>query len=292
MNTWLVTGGTGFLGRHVMARIGAHAGPDDRIVSAGRGDLNLCDADITDRYLSDLQPDVVLHLAGLTPPAPSSTLYQANVIGTLHLLDGLKRLGRRTRVVLAGSAAELGPVPPESVPTAETYEPHPATPYGLSKHLATQAGLSMRSPLDVIGTRLFNITGPGAPAGQAFGRFAAELARAPQGSTVTLNVGPLEPRRDFVDVRDAADALLRLATLGLPRTVYHVGTGESRSVVEGLARLIDLSSRDVRIQAAPTTHPDDSRADATRLRRDTGWEPRHSFERTIADLWRAAVEAT
>ncbi len=289
MKTWLITGGTGFLGRHVMAQVAEYAAPGDRVVATGRSELDLCNPEQTERFLAELRPDITLHLAGLTPPAPPTDLYRANVLGTLHLLEGLKRLGRPTRVILAGSAAELGPVDPDHLPTDESYPPRPTTPYGLSKHLATQAGLCVRSPVDVIATRLYNITGPGAPIGQAFGRFAAEFAREPRDRPITLNTGTLDSKRDFIDVRDAAGALLRLALSGLPGRVYHVGTGESNGVGLGLMRLIQVSSRRVSVNAEPTTHPDDSRADSTRLRQDTGWAPRYSFDQTIEDLWRSVV---
>ncbi len=241
--------------------------------------------------VADLSPSLVFHLAGQTPPGDPIGFYSRNTLATVHLLDALRAVRKPCRIVLVGSAAELGPVPVEALPVAEDYACRPTDPYGLSKHLATCAGLAAGPPLDVIIARVFNPIGPGLPTTQALGRFSSELASG--SGPIRLRVGDLGARRDFVDVRDVAKALLGLARLGRPGQVYHIGTGRSRRVGDGLDLIIARSGRDVSIEVDPNSTrspgPSDSRADIRRVVEQIGWSPETSFEDSIHDLWDDAV---
>ena len=79
---------------------------------------------------------MVIHAAGRTPPAEDAMFYRANTLATVHLLDALQTQGRAVRVVMAGSASELGPVAPSALPVDEDYPCQPADPYAMSKWLA------------------------------------------------------------------------------------------------------------------------------------------------------------
>jgi nucleoside-diphosphate-sugar epimerase len=297
MPTWLVTGATGFLGSHVLHALGALPGPAAEVVVLGRRrpegwpassfvPADLDDAEGVRLAVEPLAPSVVIHTAGRTPPAPADQLYRTNALGTVHLLDALRQTP--ARVVLAGSAAELGPVERADLPVGESYPCRPAGAYGLSKWLATAAGLAARPPLEVVVARIFNPIGPGLAATQAFGRFAAGL-RAHDPDPLTLIAGDLDSRRDFIDVRDVARALIALATLGRPGLVYHVGTGCSHRVGDGLERLIRLSGRAVHVESRPepvgARGPIDSRADIRRIVEHTGWRPQISWDQSLEDLW-------
>jgi GDP-4-dehydro-6-deoxy-D-mannose reductase len=106
-------------------------------------------------------------------------------------------------------------------------------------------------------------------------------------------VGDLDSRRDFVDVRDVALAVLALAERGEAGAVYHVGTGQSHRVGDGLEHLIRLSGRDVRVRVDPEVAsgggagPSDSRADISRIVAATGWRPQVEWHRSLDDLWNA-----
>ncbi|MFO0888716.1 MAG: GDP-mannose 4,6-dehydratase [Isosphaeraceae bacterium] len=136
--------------------------------------------------------------------------------------------------------------------------------------------------------RVFNPIGPGQPETQAFGGFAARL-RSDAPDPLVLVTGDLDTRRDFIDVRDAARALVAVALRGEAGEAYHIGTGQSRTVREGLDRLIALSGRQVSVVVDPNGNgrrgPADSRADIARITARTGWTPRIPFEQSLADLW-------
>ena len=303
MPAWMVTGGSGFLGRHLLARLagvresgveGVAIGrriprgwPVDRFVA-----VDLDDAEGLARAVARIGPACTFHLAGQTPPASPDRLYRSNAMATVHLLDALRSWGHPTRAVLVGSAAELGPVAVGDLPVGEEHPCRPADAYGLSKWLATAAGLAARPPLGVVVARVFNPIGPGLPASQALGRFAEALADGP--GPLRLVVGDLAARRDFVDARDVASALIALAGRGLSGRVFHVGTGRSESVGDGLDRLIERSGREVEVVVDPATvgrggGPSDSRADVRRIAAEVGWSASISWEDSLRDLWLDAL---
>ena len=297
MAVWIVTGGSGFLGGHLLGRLSREPTAGVEVVAVGRTlpagwagrfvPADYADRDRVAEVVRELQPAVVFHLAGRTPPARPEEFYQGNTLATVAWLDALRGLDLPVRVVLAGSAAELGPVPVEHLPVGEEWACRPSDPYGLSKYLATAAGMAARPPLEVVVARIFNPIGPGLPASQALGRFARALAGGD--GPVTLTVGDLNARRDFVDARDVAAALVALAERGRSGQVYHVGTGRSHRVGDGLDRLVALSGRSVTIRVDPSlgrpAGPTDSRADILRIRAEVDWAPRVEWERSLADLW-------
>jgi GDP-4-dehydro-6-deoxy-D-mannose reductase len=296
MPRWLVTGGTGYLGRWVLERLRA-AGLEGSTFVLGRRRpaswpesgyvaCDLLDHESVRDGVAYACADYVIHAAGRTPPSDAETLYRTNTFGTDVLLRALENTGRRARVVVLGSAAELGPVPERWLPASETTPCRPADAYGLSKWAATRLALAGGAGLDVMVARVFNLIGPGMPANQALGRFARVLAAAPRGAEIGLDTGELSARRDFVDVRDAAEAVFEIALRGRGGRVYHIGTGCSRSIGEGLDILTSLSGLRVTLRAAGGRRgPADSRADIGRIVREIGWQPTTSWERSLGDLW-------
>src|SRR6478752_4614862 len=136
MPIWLITGATGFLGRHVASALESELRRDGHaeqtIVALGRRrpegwpESAFVEADLEHpeslrRAIEAIRPDHVIHTAGKTPPAPDEALYRANFWATIRLLNALRSLNQPVRVTLAGSAAELGPVPPAVLPVNESY---------------------------------------------------------------------------------------------------------------------------------------------------------------------------
>src|SRR5689334_22861460 len=136
MAVWLVTGGNGFLGRRVLEALASREagtpGSETQIILLGRHrpvngtEHGFVEADLNDpeglrEALQGIEPDFVIHTAGKTRPANDEELYRANFWSTTHLLGALRRIGKPMRIVLAGSAAELGPVEEARLPVDESY---------------------------------------------------------------------------------------------------------------------------------------------------------------------------
>lgn len=136
MASWLITGATGFLGRHVLDTLDTEFSREGRTgdsvlvlgrrCPAGWPESSFVRADFDDPIglraaIERAAPDHVIHTAGHTPPATDDLLYRSNFWATIRLFNALRSLNRRVRVTLAGSAAELGAVPPSALPVAESY---------------------------------------------------------------------------------------------------------------------------------------------------------------------------
>lgn len=296
---WIVTGSSGFLGRAVTARLAERQG--DAVIGIRRrvrgndqeiaADLSTISVDALAHLIENVAPDALIHCAGRTPPARPVDYWSENTRSTANLVAACAQISADIPVVLVGSAAELGPVPADRLPVSEACPCRPRDSYGLSKWAATVAGLggprAGRSAV-VVG-RVFNLIGPGMPATQAFGRFARELAGAPC-DPVTIAASDLDARRDFLDVRDAAGALIALAEHGRAGEVYHVATGVSHSIGDGLGVLICSSGRAVHVAPATraATGAFESRASIDKIVQETGWRPVISFEQSLDDTWRSA----
>jgi UDP-glucose 4-epimerase len=131
--------------------------------------------------------------------------------------------------------------------------------------------------------RLFNVYGPGETNPHVLPDVCAQVR---EGNAVRL--GNLEPRRDYVHVRDVADALLRLAGYDGPETVFNVGTGVGVSVAELVETLAGVLGRKLRIERDPTRVRPVERphlvADVTRVQRTLGWTARLGLRDGLRDL--------
>lgn len=292
----LVTGATGFIGAHLVRALAAAGRGADVVAVSRRGPraADLRDAAQADALVASVRPAAIFHLAGLIYSRDLDELYASNVAATHALLRAVQARAPDCRVVVPGSAAEYGRVPPAELPIAEDRVPAPVVPYGLAKTWQTAtAGYFASLGMSVTVCRLFNVVGPGAPSGLSVGAFADQLRRIMRGDAPPrLLVGDLAPRRDFIDVGDACAALIALAALPTATGVYNACRGASISMAELLALLVQASgvAVDVVVDPARLRHGTeilDSYGAAGRLRAATGWAPvvplRESLARMLRD---------
>jgi len=309
-STILVTGATGFAGRHLVRLLAAtgHVSawgrsptPPDLGALATWERVDLLDRDMVRAAIAALRPAAVYHLAGAAHQAESwrdtITPLEGNALATTHLLDAIRRARLDCRVLVTGSAAVYAP---SDDPIAEDGPLAPASPYALSK--LAQERIAMRAVLDdglaAIVARPFNHTRPGQSAAFAAPAFARQIALIEQGRLEpVLRVGNLDARRDLSDVRDVVRAYAALMARGTPGAIYNVGSGTGRTIRSVLDALVSRSRVPVRIETDPERlRPSDVPslvANTARLRETTGWQPEIPFERTLDDLlasWRQAVD--
>ena len=161
---WLVTGCAGFCGSTLVDLLVAQGcqvfGVDVTAVDAHPAQhsgaayepiqADLADASAVRRLVADVEPDYIAHLAALTnPAAPLAALYEANVYGTVHLLDAVKAAVPACMVLIAGSSAQYGLTSPDENPITEAQSFRPITHYAVTK--ATQASLPQGNCSRVIG---------------------------------------------------------------------------------------------------------------------------------------------
>jgi GDP-4-dehydro-6-deoxy-D-mannose reductase len=148
--------------------------------------------------------------------------------------------------------------------------------------------------LDVVRARPFNHFGPRQDPEFAVAHFARQVVEIGRGrQPPVLETGDLRPVRDLTDVRDTVAAYLLLLEKGRPGEVYNVAGGQGYAMRTVLDRLLALAGLSVevrqRTELVRPTEPDVVRADAAKLRRETGWAMRYTLDQTLADTldyWR------
>lgn len=260
----LITGASGFSGRHLARRL---SNDDTLVFGLGRsrptepaGDVaefHACDLThrvAVERTIVEVQPTTVYHLAGLTGnDAPAERLQSANVDALRHLIDSLRTFatgrGRTIRMLVVGSAAELGSSGAAQLPVAEDAACEPESDYGKSKLAATRLALAepVDGPLKIVVARTFNLVGPGLGSELSLGRFAEQIAAVLRGDAHQIECGNLTTRRDYLDVRDAVALYVRLLRFGKPGELYNVCGGRSYSVRELLDAMIERTGRSIPI---------------------------------------------
>jgi nucleoside-diphosphate-sugar epimerase len=215
-----------------------------------------------------------------------------NARGPAVLCAALREAAPGARLVHLGSAAEYGPGTPGRRVT-ESGATAPAGPYGATKLAGTVAVTA--SGLDAVVLRVGNPVGPGAPPTGLPGRVAALLADAGRDAEATLRLGDLSAYRDFVDVRDVAEAVALAATAPGPLPpVLNIGGGEAvpvRDLVRTLADAAGFRGRIVEEGAGGSARSADVSwqcSDITAARDALGWRPTRSLGVSLEALWAAA----
>lgn len=311
----LITGVTGFVGSHLAEYVSdlGHevAGTmrwrsQQQNLSDVRDRMQLYEADLRDstatrKVMADFKPERIFHLAAqsfvhASWSAPAETL-STNVMCQVHLLEAMRETGlEETRVQIAGSSEEYGEVHEGELPIKETNPLRPLSPYAVSKVaqdlLAFQYFKSYGTW--VVRTRAFNHEGP--RRGEVFvtSSFAKQIALAEQGKAQPyLDVGNLEARRDFTDVRDVVHAYWLALEKCEAGEVYNIGSGKTWRIQDVAEKLIQMAHVPIEIRQDPSRmRPSDVpvlQADTTKFRSATGWEPQIPFETTLKDTleyWR------
>lgn len=297
----IVTGGAGFIGSHLTDAFLAR--DDDLTViddlSSGRpgrldSRVKLHKASVTDaRSLTDIvgaaRPELICHLAAqidvrasVVQPAADA---QANVVGTINVLEAARLVGARVLLCSSGGALYGKDAP---IPSLEDVLPLPESPYGISKYCAEQyVGLYNRlHQCSHSVLRLANVYGPRQdPTGEA-GVVPIFCSQILTGVRPTI-FGDGTATRDFVYVGDAVAAFLAAADQRMPGT-WNVGTGVEVSVLELAKVIADVTGKPVEPELAAPRRGELQRSALAvdRAWRDLGWRAKT----TLADGIRAVYQ--
>ena len=293
MKKLMVTGAGGFVGGYIRQALLA---PDQtygmELGPVSTSDLR--DADGLARECAEARPDFVIHLAAqsFVPQSfadPRET-FEVNFLGTLNLLQALKRSDFHGRLLFVGSGDMYGLVEPDKLPVDEDRPLKPRNPYAVSK-VAAEAlcyQWSQSEGMDIVMVRPFNHIGPGQSERFVVSDFARQVVEIRLGRRAAeIAVGDIDVTRDFTDVRDVVRAYLLLLQKGGNGETYNVCSGRERSVREILHDLIALA----RVNAV--VKRDDARLRPAEQRRmygsyeklhaATGWRPEVALEQSLAE---------
>jgi GDP-4-dehydro-6-deoxy-D-mannose reductase len=286
--TLLVTGATGFVGSHVMVRAA------DRGLEAVAAHGDLRDSNAASALVADTTPAAVLHLATSRAPSAGGTWQGLadDLLMVGNVLVAVAAIVPDAAVLVPGSAAQYGLAGPESL--RESAPIAPVSAYGAAKSVLERACSSpaLNGGVRVIWTRSFNHIGPGQGLEAPVPRWARQAVDAENRGSGIIRTGRLDVVRDFLDVRDVADAYLDLVVSDA-EGVVNVCSGKGVRLGEIAEMLVALTGADVAVECDEALEravdPPHVVGDPSRLQELTGWTPSIDLERSLRDVldeWR------
>ena len=262
--------------------------------------LDLKKQELVDEIIKTIKPDIVVHLAAqssvkLAWEDPIETMY-TNVIGTMFLLDSLKKYDNDAKIVLVGSSEEYGSAVKKDPYINEESSCVPENIYAISKYTQGRIGrlYAKTYGMDIVMTRSFNHTGPMQSPTFVVSDFCRQVAMIEKGlQENVIRVGNLSAYRDFTDVRDIAYAYYLLSINGKRGEVYNVASGMTLQIEQILNKIVSMSDTQIIVEIDPNkfrpTEVPKICPDITKIKEDTGWEPKIDIDDTIEDVlnyWR------
>lgn len=266
-------------------------------------DLDILEKDAVKELFMKLEPDYIFHLAAQSSVAvswkkPELTI-DVNIKGCVNVLEAVRELKKKPRVLLIGSGEEYGPVKQEENPVAEEQTLHPGNIYAATKACQGMLGAiyAKAYQLDIMMVRAFNHIGPKQAPLFVVSDFCKQVAEIEKGlKQPVMYVGNLSAKRDFTDVRDIVRAYSALIKKGVAGETYNVGSGHAIAIQELLDEILKLSTKEIKVEVDPNKlRPVDVpivEADVSKLVEATGWSRRYELKDTLMDIleyWRAEV---
>ena len=306
----IVVGGGGFVGPYLVKHLKEEQGMEVYVTKteketldmdcSGIYNLDILELNQVVELLNKIRPDYIFHLAAQSSVAyswknPGLTI-DVNIKGCVNLLDGIRQLDYKPRVLLIGSGEEYGHIKDGECPIVEDNVLRPGNIYAATKSCQNMLGkiYSDAYDMDVMMVRAFNHIGPNQTPVFVVADFCKQVADIENGlSEPVIYVGNLSARRDFTDVRDVVRAYAMLVKDGKRGETYNVGRGHAVAIQEILERIVALSDKDIEVRVdesklrpvdVPIIEPD-----ITKIRETVGWEPEIELETTLnetLEYWR------
>ena len=323
MNDILITGGTGFVGSHMIDFILKYAiKPDQKIYCTKRWmedtknvdhidddrfefiDCDLLDAHSIRRAVEISKPSKVFHFAAQSFPEVSFKIpvitLQTNTLGTTHLLEAIKESDYDPVIVSISSSEVYGMPEEDEVPIKETNPIRAANPYSISKvgHDLMSQYYHKAYGMKIIITRMFSHEGARRGKEFALSSFARQIAKAEKLSGEQfIYHGNLDSTRTYAHIDDAISAYWVCSNSEKFGEVYNIGGDQTCTVGEALDKLISMSTKkdlkkkldEARVRPTDITL---QIPDTTKFRHEFAWTPMKNLTNVCEDLlnnWRKTL---
>lgn len=290
----LVVGGNGFIGKHLVNKLTKQrnykvynldliASKNKDLSGNFKGDIK--DANFLLKCVKEVQPDLVFYLASFFPINNIENI-SLSIRNSLISLENLFNcLSPKTRLVYIGSSSQYGKVPSNFQPVNEHCEFFPVSHYGIFKIFEEYEirRLANLYDVDVLGARVFNVTGSGEPSRMIGGAIISQLKNGNK-----IEVGNLDSKRDFLDVRDVANAIAIIGLKGKSNEIYNVCSGKSVSIVKLLELIIKESRLNPKIGIdKKKINPNDINnlvGDNSKLLKELNWRIKYDIMSSVKEL--------
>jgi GDP-4-dehydro-6-deoxy-D-mannose reductase len=305
----LITGGTGFVGTHLVQFLNSSTSHIAVLASGGKSkphpgvkyyEVDIRDRDLVRSIVLEVKPEQIFHLAGISSVDDSWSnprlTYEVNVFGAYNLFDAAMSLPCPPRILNISTSQVYAPC---SSALREDSRIHPSNPYAASKAMAELLVVEYQKSTaeGIITTRSFNHTGPGQPPNFVLPSLAKQFVEIELGlHPPTIKVGNIEVKRDFTDIRDVVRAYCMLLEKGKPGEVYNVCSGSATRLADIIQMFESAAGRKVIVATEGSRIRGNDVplicGDPKKIRDTTGWQPQISLPKTIADLlnyWRSQL---
>ena len=258
--------------------------------------IDLLDRAVTDKILSEFQPEYIVHLASVSSVAQSwhtpldSFVNNTNIF--LNLVEQVRLLKLKCRILSIGSSEEFGEVTEKELPLTEEHPLKPLSPYAVAR--VSQEMLSKIYAdgynMDIIMTRSFNHIGPGQKnifVISSFAKQLVEFSRQQSGVNI-ITTGNLAIIRDFVDVRDVVKAYYLLLKKGKSGEIYNICSGKGTKLEDILKKMSDILGISIQTSINPNLiRPNENKkiiGSYSKIKNELGWQPEIPIEKSLADI--------
>lgn len=314
MKRVLITGISGFVGYHLSEMLKENKdyeiyGTKLEFENCELEGINILDMDITnkenvERVVTKVNPEYVIHLAAqssvkLSWENPSKTT-EINIIGTINLLESIRKNNINTRILLVGSSEEYGRIFKEYSSPDEECKCIPENIYALTKNFQNSLGALYAKAyhMNIVMTRSFNHFGVKQSSMFVISDFCKQVAEIElKKREPIIYVGNLEASRDFLNVKDVVRAYLLLLEKGNSAETYNVGSGKSYKIKDILSEIIALSKCDIEVKVDVNKYREldieKTIANISKIKEQLNWEPKedmHLALKAVLDYWREEIK--
>ena len=246
---------------------------------------NVEDADFLKKCIQETNPDLIYYLISFFSFNNTKDFSLSIENSSVCLKNLFQNLKPKQRLVYVGSSAQYGRVPLNFQPVSENVGFYPVSNYGVFKIFEENEfkRLANENKIDIVGARVFNITGPGEPKRMVGGSIVSQLKKKNE-----IKTGNLMSKRDFLDVRDVANALFIIGTDGKRGEVYNVCSGKSISIKDYLKLIInELKVKPVIITNKKQFNKNDIQdlvGDNSKIVKELGWKKHFSLSDSVKDI--------